>query len=141
MTRKRGGVSAETAPAVDEKNASAQAAEKVAKEEPLQLQEDDKYWREFGTAFERIASGPEHGGPREAHRRALSSRWASWAARCRRRDLPRRRLSTSTRSKSLTPVPAHHLYLHLQQPDHPDPKEVGAAARGVLKLCSMIAAA
>ena len=123
-----------TAPAVDEKNAAlvAQAAEKVAKAEPLELMEDDKYWREAGgTAFESaLQVDPEHGvSPvKLIDMRFIIALGELGGTMVRRQDLPKEAFIDLDTLKRMP-----HKYYDLpiisishpwQQPDHPDPKEV-----------------
>ena len=122
------------APAVDEKNAAlvAQAAEKVAKEEPLKLWKDDRYWRKHdGTAFESaLQVDPEHGvSPvKLIDMRFIIALGELGGTMVRRQDLPKEAfidLDTLKRLKGpgilLPIISISHPW---QQPDHPDPKEV-----------------
>ena len=110
----------------------AQAAEKVAKEEPLYLQEDDELWRELdGTAFESaLQVDPEHGvSPvKLIDMRFIIALGELGGTMVRRQDLPKEAfidLDTLTRLKC---IGSHLLIISIshpwQQPDHPDPKEV-----------------
>ena len=123
-----------TAPAVDEKNAAlvAQAAEKVAKAEPLKLQEDDELWRKRdGTAFESaLQVDPEHGvSPvKLIDMRFIIALGELGGTMVRRQDLPKEAfidLDTLKRLKGgFNSLPIISISHPWQQPDHPDPKEV-----------------
>ena len=121
------------APAVDEKNAAlvAQAAEKVAKEEPLKLREDDEEWRKFdGTAFESaLQVDPEHGvSPvKLIDMRFIIALGELGGTMVRRQDLPKEAfidLDTLKRLNGGGSLPIISISHPWQQPDHPDPKEV-----------------
>ena len=122
------------APAVDEKNAAlvAQAAEKVAKEEPLKLQEDDELWRENdGTAFESaLQVDPEHGvSPvKLIDMRFIIALGELGGTMVRRQDLPKEAFIDLDTLKRLpcgyNSLPIISISHPWQQPDHPDPKEV-----------------
>ena len=121
----------------------AQAAEKVAKEEPLKLlkkgdevfgnilQEDDEWWRESdGTAFESaLQVDPEHGvSPvKLIDMRFIIALGELGGTMVRRQDLPKEAfidLDTLKRMNhkwNLNVISISHPW---QQPDHPDPKEV-----------------
>ena len=124
----------ETAPAVDEKNAAlvAQAAEKVAKAEPLKLQEDDEKWRENdGTAFESaLQVDPEHGvSPvKLIDMRFIIALGELGGTMVRRQDLPKEAFIDLDTLKRLTgpgiALPIISISHPWQQPNHPDPKEV-----------------
>ena len=134
---------------VDEKNAAlvAQAAEKVAKAEPLKLlkkgdevyisgkprilQEDDEMWREYdGTAFESaLQVDPEHGvSPvKLIDMRFIIALGELGGTMVRRQDLPKEAfidLDTLKRLKLRNCLPIISISHPWQQPDHPDPKEV-----------------
>ena len=136
---------------VNTKNAAlvAQAAEKVAKAEPLKLlkkgdevringephtlQEDDELWRELGgTAFDSaLQVDPEHGvSPvKLIDMRFIIALGELGGTMVRRQDLPKEAfidLDTLKRLERPRHRPAHYLDLShpWQQPDHPDPKEV-----------------
>ena len=122
-----------TAPAVDEKNAAlvAQAAEKVAKEEPLELEDDDDMWRKFdGTAFESaLQVDPEHGvSPvKLIDMRFIIALGELGGTMVRRQDLPKEAfidLDTLKRLNGNGFLPIISISHPWQQPDHPDPKEV-----------------
>ena len=141
------------APAVDEKNAAlvAQAAEKVAKAEPLKLmkkgdevkiytagrpetrtlQEDDEVWRELdGTAFESaLQVDPEHGVSPVMliDMRFIIALGELGGTMVRRQDLPKEAfidLDTLKRLPCGGSLPIISISHPWQQPDHPDPKEV-----------------
>ena len=122
------------APAVDEKNAAlvAQAAEKVAKEEPLELLEDDEMWREKGgTAFESaLQVDPEHGvSPvKLIDMRFIIALGELGGTMVRRQDLPKEAFIDLDTLKRLPgdgyALPIISISHPWQQPDHPDPKEV-----------------
>ena len=118
---------------VDAKNAAlvAEAAEKVAKAEPLELQEDDKMWRTFdGTAFESaLQVDPEHGvSPvKLIDMRFIIALGELGGTMVRRQDLPKEAfidLDTLKRLKGAGSLPIISISHPWQQPDHPDPKEV-----------------
>ena len=122
-----------TAPAVDEKNAVlvAQAAEKVAKAEPLELMEDDEFWRKRdGTAFESaLQVDPEHGvSPvKLIDMRFIIALGELGGTMVRRQDLPKEAfidLDTLKRMGHMCELRIISISHPWQQPDHPDPKEV-----------------
>ena len=122
-----------TAPAVDEKNAAlvAQAAEKVAKEEPLKLREGDEEWRKHdGTAFESaLQVDPEHGvSPvKLIDMRFIIALGELGGTMVRRQDLPKEAFIDLDTLKMLPgggALPIISISHPWQQPDHPDPKEV-----------------
>ena len=123
-----------TAPAVDEKNAAlvAQAAEKVAKAEPLKLRKDDEAWRKNdGTAFESaLQVDPEHGVSPVMliDMRFIIALGELGGTMVRRQDLPKEAfidLDTLKRLDCLEGgLPIISISHPWQQPDHPDPKEV-----------------
>ena len=149
---------------VDTKNAAlvAQAAEKVAKAEPLKLlkkgeevkirtagrtetrtlQEDDELWRELdGTAFESaLQVDPEHGvSPvKLIDMRFIIALGELGGTMVRRQDLPKEAfidLDTLKRLKGPVSLPIISISHPWQQPDHPDPKEVNLQLLAkVLKL-------
>ena len=135
-----------TAPAVDEKNAAlvAQAAEKVAKEEPLELWEDDEAWRGHdGTAFESaLQVDPEHGvSPvKLIDMRFIIALGELGGTMVRRQDLPKEAFIDLDTLKRLQggyggTLPIISISHPWQQPDHPDPKEVNLQLLAkVLKL-------
>ena len=109
------------------------AGEAVAKAKPLELQEDDEYWREYdGTAFESaLQVDPEHGvSPvKLIDMRFIIALGELGGTMVRRQDLPKEAfidLETVKRLPSgsgfcLRVIAVSHPW---QQPDHPDPKEV-----------------
>ena len=134
---------------VDAKNAAlvAQAAEKVAKAEPLELlkkgdevringephtlQEDDELWQERdGTAFESaLQVDPEHGvSPvKLIDMRFIIALGELGGTMVRRQDLPKEAfidLGTLKRLPDCGSLPIISISHPWQQPDHPDPKEV-----------------
>ena len=118
---------------VARKNAAlvAQAAEKVAKAEPLYLQEDDELWREHdGTAFESaLQVDPEHGvSPvKLIDMRFIIALGELGGTMVRRQDLPKEAfidLDTLKRLEGDRSLPIISISHPWQQPDHPDPKEV-----------------
>ena len=121
-----------SAPAVDENAALvAQAAEKVAKAEPLKLQEDDELWRKHdGTAFESaLQVDPEHGvSPvKLIDMRFIIALGELGGTMVRRQDLPKEAfidLDTLKRLPWPYSLPIISISHPWQQPDHPDPKEV-----------------
>ena len=133
-----------TAPAVDEKNAAlvAQAAEKVAKAEPLKLWKDDESWRKNdGTAFESaLQVDPEHGvSPvKLIDMRFIIALGELGGTMVRRQDLPKEAfidLDTLKRLNGNGFLPIISISHPWQQPDHPDPKEVNLQLLAkVLKL-------
>ena len=121
----------------------AQAAEKVAKAEPLELmkkgddsfgrilQEDDELWRERdGTAFESaLQVDPEHGvSPvKLIDMRFIIALGELGGTMVRRQDLPKEAfidLDTLKRLGGPGTLPIISISHPWQQPDHPDPKEV-----------------
>ena len=109
----------------------AQAAEKVAKAEPLELQEDDEFWRKNdGTAFESaLQVDPEHGvSPvKLIDMRFIIALGELGGTMVRRQDLPKEAfidLDTLKRLKVPGSLPIISISHPWQQPDHPDPKEV-----------------
>ena len=132
--RRRTELARATAPAVDEKNAAlvAQAAEKVAKEEPLELEEDDEKWRENdGTAFDSaLQVDPEHGvSPvKLIDMRFIIALGELGGTMVRRQDLPKEAFIDLDTLKRLDggygSLPIISISHPWQQPDHPDPKEV-----------------
>ena len=120
--------------------ALAQAAEKVAKAEPLNLlkkgdvkiwgeprilQEDDEYWREWGgTAFDSASQvDPEHG---VSPVKLIDMRFIIALGEPSSQDLPKEAfidLDTLKRLEGpgIALISISHPW---QQPDHPDPKEV-----------------
>ena len=121
-----------TEPAVDENAALvAQAAEKVAKAGPLQLQDDDREWRECdGTAFEHaLKVDPEHGASPVMliDARFIIALGELNGTMVRRQDLPKEAfidLDTLKRLDGYGTLPIISISHPWQQPDHPDPKEV-----------------
>ena len=137
---------------IDAKNAAlvAQAAEKVAKEEPLELlkkgdkvgyyvngeprilKEDDEWWREYGgTAFESaLQVDPEHGvSPvKLIDMRFIIALGELGGTMVRRQDLPKEAFIDLDTLKRLNGGPYSLPIISIshpwQQPDHPDPKEV-----------------
>ena len=136
---------------VDAKNAAlvAEAAEKVAKAEPLELlkkgdevringephtlQEDDELWRERdGTAFESaLQVDPEHGvSPvKLIDMRFIIALGELGGTMVRRQDLPKEAFIDLDTLKRLpgpygSSLPIISISHPWQQPDHPDPKEV-----------------
>ena len=130
---------------IDAKNAAlvAQAADKVAKAEPLELlkkgdelpvgtlQEDDELWRKHGgTAFESaLQVDPEHGvSPvKLIDMRFIIALGELGGTMVRRQDLPKEAFIDLDTLKKL-PCPGSLPIISIshpwQQPDHPDPKEV-----------------
>ena len=110
----------------------AQAAEKVAKAEPLELQEDDEEWRELdGTAFESaLQVDPEHGvSPvKLIDMRFIIALGELGGTMVRRQDLPKEAFIDLDTLKRLEGIggslPIISISHPWQQPDHPDPKEV-----------------
>ena len=109
----------------------AQAAEKVAKAEPLKLEEDDEEWRKFdGTAFESaLQVDPEHGvSPvKLIDMRFIIALGELGGTMVRRQDLPKEAFidfETLKRLKGAGSLPIISISHPWQQPDHPDPKEV-----------------
>ena len=109
----------------------AQAAEKVAKAEPLELREDNEAWRKLdGTAFESaLQVDPEHGvSPvKLIDMRFIIALGELGGTMVRRQDLPKEAfidLDTLKRLKGRYSLPIISISHPWQQPDHPDPKEV-----------------
>ena len=110
----------------------AQAAEKVAKAEPLKLQEDDEYWREKGgSAFDSaLQVDPEHGvSPvKLIDMRFIIALGELGGTMVRRQDLPKEAFIDLDTLKRLPCgggiLPIISISHPWQQPDHPDPKEV-----------------
>ena len=109
----------------------AEAAEKVAKAEPLELQEDDKMWRTFdGTAFESaLQVDPEHGVSPVMliDMRFIIALGELGGTMVRRQDLPKEAFIDLDTLKKLNGgfiLPIISISHPWQQPDHPDPKEV-----------------
>ena len=109
----------------------AQAAEKVAKEEPLKLMKDDELWRYHdGTAFESaLQVDPEHGvSPvKLIDMRFIIALGELGGTMVRRQDLPKEAFIDLDTLKRLTGpfgLPIISISHPWQQPDHPDPKEV-----------------
>ena len=109
----------------------AEAAEKVAKAEPLELMNGDYYWREYGgTAFDSaLQVDPEHGvSPvKLIDMRFIIALGELGGTMVRRQDLPKEAfidLDTLKRLKGPYSLPIISISHPWQQPDHPDPKEV-----------------